>query len=117
METTQQLETNLTYFQNRRRHSINFCLWVLGAPKDEVYYHENDRILRTPQHASKRSIYDKYSKQELRDWATHLRNEALKKYHPDHHQGKEDYYTKICQDINEVYNTAMKILNLWRYRL
>ena len=108
-----EIETNLVYFQNHRKHSVNFCLWILGAPHSEVYVnrHGNDWRLRLPTNAKQRSIYDRFSKHELRDWAKYLRNESLKKFHPDLHKGKEKYYTAVCQNINEVYAVAMKILD------
>jgi hypothetical protein len=57
-----EIENNLQYFQDRRRHSVNYCLWTLGASRDEVYFHANTRVLRLPCKAARRSIYNKYSR-------------------------------------------------------
>lgn len=103
-------------FKNRRRYSINYCLWTLGAPRAEVYQKQNNRRHRMACNASCRSIYDLYSKQELRDWVAHLRKKALVEYHPDRHRYNKEYYENLCQEINKIYAIAMRILNLRKHR-
>ena len=105
-----EVQKNIIKFANLKRKSINHCLVVLGASRDEVYYHCNNRRLKTPNNASNRSIYDLYSKKELLDWVQYLYIKSLKKYHPDKHLENPRLYTEICQELSKAYLTAKKIL-------
>ena len=71
----------------------------------------NDRKFKKPCEATKRSIYDKYTRDELRSWAKYLYIEALKEYHPDKHPENPRLFTEICQELGKAYQQALHILN------
>ena len=100
----------IKYRQQPRGRSINACLLALGAKREEVYHSNNDRHVKQPHRATQRTIYDYYSKDDLRGWATYLYIEQLKKWHPDNHQDNKEYYTRRCQELSEVYQQALHIL-------
>jgi hypothetical protein len=106
-----EIQQNIIRFANIRKKSINHCLLVLGATKEEVYLDHNKRVFKTPHRSTNYSIYDKYSREDLKDWLRYLYVEALKKYHPDKHPENAVLYTEICQELGKAYQQGEKILN------
>lgn len=112
------IQGKIIKFANLKRKSINHCLVVLGAKRNEVYFTDaktgrdnSNRInIGKPCKASRHSVYDNLSKPELLDWVKHLYKESLKKYHPDLHPENPRLYTEICQELGKAYLQAVKIL-------
>lgn len=94
-----------TTVRNIRKKSINECFLVLGAPWDEVY---SDRETRN--NRAKRTIYNRYCKEDLLTWAENLWKQAIVKNHPDKHKS-EDFYNQTTQVINMAFQRIKLILN------
>jgi hypothetical protein len=108
------IQKRIIEFAKLKRKSINHCLWVLGADWDEVYNTKRNgssKLKAIKDYGSgDRSIYDRFNRAELRDWAGHLYKEALKKYHPDLHPENPRLYTEICQELSRAHLRAIEIL-------
>ena len=114
-----EIQTKILRFANLRHKSINHCLHVLGASWDEVYNMKpnGQGYIGRFRAAQNRSIYEKYSRPELMDWATHLYRTALIEYHPDKHPENPRLYTEICQELGKAYLQAKKILHRGKHEV
>jgi len=84
------------------RHTVERCLFTLGANYAEVYHPNN-----TNRSHMKRSIYHEYTIDQLLSWAKHLYYQSAKKYHPDLNSGNDD---KMKQ-MNKAYAGLKRILS------
>lgn len=97
-------------------YSINKCLVELGAPVEEVYYSLEVVPYRMhPKRYGKvrayRSIYSRYSKDDLWNWAQYLYKQKVKEIHPDKHKVYKKAYEEYFKYIQQVFKKAESILN------
>ena len=100
---------NKTVLFTGRPNTINQCLMILGAKKDDVYLNWKSAI-----HPSKYfwSIYNRYTMDDLYYMVEKLYKESIKKYHVDLHSnsGNRTFYEEKTKRINEAHQRALKIL-------
>jgi hypothetical protein len=92
--------------QGQLKGSLNKCLLLLGAPYDEVY---KPNVSGT-RHTVRSTIYDRYSKGDLRTWLEWLYGEYKKKYHPDRHLEDKEFYEWKFKEGQEAYLRAKGML-------
>ena len=83
----------------RKTRSLNNCLYVLGAPHEEVY--------------GAGGLNKRYEPWELEQTIESLYRLAIKKFHPDAHLNNKPLYEEKIKEIVQCYEDAMNIL-YWR---
>ena len=98
----------LSFFPGRP-HTINQCLTILGAKKEDAYLCRADVYPFKKFH----SIYNKYSEDDLYFMVEDLFKKAMKKYHVDLHSNSEnrELYGEMTKILNEAHQKALKILD------
>ena len=102
-------------------YSINKCMLELGAPASEVYYSKTPypkyrtwpkKPARIACCAAYRSIYNRYTGDELWQWAQSLYRNKVRAIHPDKHSGTdwEEIYEEYFKYIQEVFAKVKRIL-------
>lgn len=112
------------------RYSINKCLVELGAPVEEVYYYGggikcpyyNKATYPLFAHLKKsyiyrkgRTIYQRYTRDELWTWAQYLYREKIIFCHPDKQRASKVFWEEYCKYLGQVYDRVQKILKRGRY--
>lgn len=96
----------------RRGRSINSCLLVLGAPREDIFAPQtNGQRCHWWGYRSGISIYQRYTRDELRTWADNLYRAAALQCHPD--VGGND---RDMARVNAAYDQIKKILNKVKIR-
>lgn len=107
---------------NIENYSPNKCMLELGAPKEEVYFteYEDGRYMRYVSTAArksgygkrKRSIYSRYTKEDLWFWGRNLYKKKIRECHPDKHKENkehwEEYFKYICQVFDKLRRICRK---------
>jgi len=107
-------------------YSINKCLVELGAPPDEVYYckypvnkqghyYNYSKTRKMKIYHANRSIYSRYTKDELWNWAKYLYKEKLKEFHPDKHKTNKVFWNGYTAYLGQVFDKVKKILKIGKY--
>ena len=93
-----------------RPHSINQCLMVLGAKKEDAYLGSSSSIYPYKHFYS---IYNKYTEEDLYFMVEDLFKKSMKKYHVDLHSNSEEreLYGEMTKMLNEAHQKALKILD------
>lgn len=98
-------------------YSINKCLVELGAPVDEVYYVKTTRFGSTYVYPHKRytyranrSIYSRYTKDDLWTWAQYLYKKKAAEIHPDRHKVNKVAWEEYFKYIQQVFAKVKRIL-------
>lgn len=92
-------------FSGGRNVSINQHFMTLGARKKDIYIPENLKYKHI------RSIYNRYSLEELKYMADTLYKPIIVKYHVNKHQGKnQEFYLKKTKEINAAYDKIIELL-------
>jgi len=109
-----------------KRWTLQACLLELGAPYHEVYLTDRSPSRLCPRCGRpmarrvkykgrsrgthhKRTIHQRFTGSELRDWVERLWKEAAR-WHPDRHQKRVRFYTAKFQEVSEAYHMAKRIL-------
>jgi len=103
-----------------KRWTIQQCLVLLGAPRDEVYFGQATRghSRNRPKHYfplagsnPNKQITDYLQYPEIWEWGQNLYKQTLTKYHPDI-QAEEDreYYTEKLQLAGQAFKKLERIL-------
>lgn len=57
------------------------------------------------------TLYARYSKGELMEWASRLYQQAKRTYHPDRHPPEQrDIYERVFKQCGECYENIMRVL-------
>lgn len=100
-------ELNTTVMERSKKNSIYYCLSVLGVPDSELYAKCSSGNKLLSKKAN--TIYERWSKIDIYNYAKHLKKIQLRKYHPDINKGSE-----VCLErtklINEAFDMLVKIL-------
>ena len=113
-------------WKKQKRWTLQKCLVSMGAPFTEVYLTDPEFAGRCPTcgkpysrrvkwrsptgfQCHKRTIYQRFTRDELWDWVERLWKEAAR-WHPDRHQKRVRFYTAKFQEVSEAYHVARRIL-------